>query len=40
MTSIMASAQLTTATQDDDSPHDPFIEEALRRARSNNGGSQ
>ncbi|MFJ8676741.1 hypothetical protein [Streptomyces sp. NPDC093589] len=41
MTSIMASAQLTTAAQDDDTPPDPFMEEALRRAlASKSGGSR
>ncbi|MFH0246028.1 hypothetical protein ACGRHY_27260 [Streptomyces sp. HK10] len=37
MTSSMASIQLNTA-QDDDTPHDPIIEEALRRVLAGKSG--
>lgn len=37
MTSIMASPQITGA-QGDDQPHDPIIEEALRRVQTGKGG--
>ncbi|MEU5900267.1 hypothetical protein [Streptomyces venezuelae] len=34
MNSIMASAQLTGVVHANDQPHDPLIEEALRRAQA------
>ncbi|MFB6881219.1 hypothetical protein ACFCY8_10335 [Streptomyces noursei] len=35
---IMASAQLQTAAEEDDRPHYPIIEEALRRVQTSRNG--